>query len=188
MNVISTYPGSFGIHLGSVQTDDLFGKNVGIENTFQLAFDLICAGDNSDQLRKLTKKISNKAILSYKTVLQSLNTGKVGAKFSWHSSGEKLAVQLPLPKIRSILKVLSHDLVSTEEKIDVTGELIAIDIKRKKFKLVNEENQVYSGDINLPPEVVFKVPQKVKAVLKVDWEINVITDKENPRYTMIDIE
>lgn len=70
----------------------------------------------------------------------------------------------------------------------MTGELIAIDIKRKKFKLVNEENQVYSGDINLPPEVVFKVPQKVKAVLKVDWEINVITDKENPRYTMIDIE
>ncbi|WP_135554571.1 DUF6575 domain-containing protein [Paenibacillus cymbidii] len=188
LKAVGCYAASFGVRLESNAETDLFG-DTDLSNTLEIVMKLIDSTKNKSKFKEALGGHNLRAIKIYYDFLNLLKNEDVELTAEWASPNEKyMYSRLDRESINSAIQAMNEETKKEENDIVVHGQLVGVNVERNKFNLITAGEEHIHGKISEQlKNTKYTVPLEVKAILKENVEINVLTGKEITVYTLVDI-
>ena len=153
LSVLGMSMGSFNIKLAPKKDSSL------AESALLQFVDIIESGDDEDKLQNIFSKLSYDSVDRYKQFLSLLGDSVKDTTFTWSSSTRNInkIISLSNSNARRLSEVLIVFTNKSVETLSITGRLIGISLKNRKFEL-QTSNKVFSGRID---NAITKLPDNL---------------------------
>ena len=146
LKLTEIFEGSFGMVLEANFEPDMDRNDNLITQTTTMLFNVLNAGNDLEYLSTLSKTIGKNSINKYKTFLNSLISDNFNIECKLIKNyGEEIIWSPSTSKIKDILSTLNIIQESSEELIEITGQLTKIDILKNNFEIYTDDSEKISG-------------------------------------------
>ncbi|WP_287127408.1 hypothetical protein [Candidatus Cyanaurora vandensis] len=194
LSVISTFPGSSGIRLGTTQQimqGELFGPPLSTQ-TFKEFAELVNESLSVEGLREKATSLKTRSASNYKKFLSSVSLADTAIEVDWGSPFDEsgLKVMLPAMTIKSAIQVLDEIVEEMPEQVTTSGILIGGNKRNKRFEFNSFDGEDYTGTISeeiIKNGRVMTLSSSYTAIIEVIWENTTSTGESNARYKLLDL-
>lgn len=174
--IVMTMPGEL-VLLG--ETD--FQKS--IATIFEMA-----EAHTSEQIASFAKRIGIASVRKFYRWTGSHVNGGAGADIQWRKNGNvMLKLFAQVPRLQELRQVIEHSSEQTEDVIELTGELVGLDVDTKKFHMKLPEAGDIKGEVSpiIGTKQTVEVPKRYTIEVLVKKQIHYATEKEDTSYLLL---
>lgn len=190
-SVIELGAGSFDIRLASNEIVNLLNHS-DFGDAIETFLDLLKAGSNQDELKKLLSELKIKVAKNYTKFLKSLSESVSNTKLAWTSPNLERGGTADLSElqIREAIEILERFQEESPSKFKVTGILIGASLKTSRFD-IRTTKKTYTGVI---ADEAIETVRTVTLSREYTAEIQAITEKsettgeiKKPKYLLLSL-
>lgn len=192
LEVIQTYPGSFGVQFASAQQNDLFNDSL-LGDALSHIYHLLQAEADEDQLSNLLHELKGRAISKYRSLLGTLMEINGDVNVDWGSPKEGRGGSFLFRRkyIIDAFNIVSRVEEEVGEEIRITGKLVALHTRTKSYELSSiVDEQKFSGKLayDAPDSINHaRLSEMYVATLRRIIEVNSTSGEEKERWLLVDL-
>lgn len=187
LKVTEFYAASFGVRLKSNDIANLYGETK-VQKSLRVLFELLEAKSDREKIQQILETLSPTVGYRYRALLKGLVKDNIGIKtYISTPSHYNKTVFLNTSEINKSLQVLESEISCESNIVEYYGELVGIDVDSNTFVFKPLEGKKISGKLSETVQDKYIVPINIRVTLKEEIEINTLTNKEEVRYTLINI-
>ncbi len=192
LQVLQTYPSSFGIQFAANQQSDLFQDSLLAESLSDI-YHLMEAEFDEDRLSNLLHSLRGRATSKYRSLLESMIAVEGSVTLDWGSPKEGYGGQFVFSQ-NSILK--AYEIVSSVEEqvgeeVEVVGQLVGLNVRTKTYEISSvSDKQKYAGKLAAEaPESIHhaQLSEMYVATLKRVIEVQSTSGEEKERWLLVNL-
>ena len=193
LDPISTYTGSFGIHLETNEQDDLIGDSLA-KTSLEGLFDLFDVGHQAFGLTLQLTELKARVAKNYKDFLSTIETSLGTASLSWSQPGkmDSRQVRIDQESARNIIAQIDHFADSTQDNLTLEATLIGGNVRTLRFEIATlETDERFDGLIH---EDAISEMERItlnslcRVTLQPNLQVNEVTGEEKTTYTLLEIQ
>ena len=193
LDPISTYTGSFGIHLETNKQDDLIGDSLA-KTSLEGLFDLFDVGHQAFGLTLQLTELKARVAKNYKDFLSTIETSLGTASLSWSQPGkmDPRQVRIDQESARNIIAQIDYFADSTQDNLTFEATLIGGNVRTLRFEIVTLETDerfdglIHEDAISEMGRITFN--SLCRVTLQPNLQVNEVTGEEKTTYTLLEIQ
>lgn len=189
MNVSGNYAASFGVRLKANNLANILNESE-VQESLNIFMDILEAKSDITKLTHIFKNLNPAVSIQYKNLLKLFSKEEINFKTYCAFPNKKYRkISFEKYEIENSIKNLEEDVKELNRIINLTGEVVAIDTVSKTFKFKSDDNEKISGTIgeNINTDK-YILPQYAKIKLEMTIMLNDLTNKENIKYKLLELE
>jgi hypothetical protein len=148
MRVVGFAPGSFEVEMEAEEHPNLFAQTE-TGRAIKILLELIQSAENPDVLKEKLKTLKPDAAKSFADLAKALSGAVESTEIIWESPSPEDGGKVKVP---STLASSIHDQLTKKPEpkrnvISIRGQLRGLDLKTRRFRVIADDKQEYSGSI-----------------------------------------
>lgn len=188
LNATGNYAASFGIRLKSNELADIMNQSI-VQRNIGIFLDIIEAKDDLKRLHEILNSLNPSVSIYYMKLLRYLINDNIGIKIQTAFPNRQCRnITLNKDEIQRSLKVLEEDFKEVVRNVTIFGSVIAIDVDRKSFGFISNDDEKIRGVIDSKLNVrQYVLPKTAEILVQVTTKYVDLTGKETIEYKLLDL-